>query len=206
MEIRLVGFDWYATASSHAYVIGFALVRGWRPIALPHAVRTLAVCQALLLRVHDALRRASLHGSRLARDQDEKTRDASCAILCPATPVMDAYRTAAVDASMQVSYVNAVMSGRGDAMEYFFERLPMPERPLPGAHLFHGVSPRVTISWRPTASDVILSRISREALAGAWRIAFDGDVLGYGFDEHVSWVREPSADEFSILRGARLIL
>src|SRR5688572_3153808 len=119
---------------------------------------------------------------------------------------MDAYRTPEppIDASPE-QYVRAVMRGQADAMEYFFERLALPERPLPHSHLFANASPRVTLSWRPTSSDFILSWISREALAGPWRITFDAEVLGYAFDEHVAWVSEPSSDQFAVLRGARLV-
>jgi hypothetical protein len=120
---------------------------------------------------------------------------------------MDAYRTPEppMDGNLG-QYVSAVMSSRADAMEYFFERLVMPPRPFPRAHLFANASPRVTLAWRPTPGDFLLSWISREALAGPWRITFDADVLGYAFDERVAWVREPSPDELAVLRGARLVL
>jgi hypothetical protein len=102
-----------------------------------------------------------------------------------------------VDRSVEQSFVSAVFSGRADAMKYFFDRIPMPPRQLPRSHLFNHASPRVTICWRPTRGDFILCSIADDSRAGAWRISFDSDVLGYAFDEHVSWEREPTSDELA---------
>ena len=102
-----------------------------------------------------------------------------------------------IKGSVEQSFVSAVFSGRADAMEYFFDRIPMPPRQLPRSHLFNHASRRVTICWRPTREDFILSWIARESLTGAWRISLDSDVLGYAFDEHVSWVPPRMSSLFS---------
>jgi hypothetical protein len=121
---------------------------------------------------------------------------------------MSAYRSVpeSLGGSVEEAFVRAVLGGRADRMEDCFARLRMPSRGLPRSHLFLRVSPRVSICWRPTSGDFLLSWISRETLAGPWRIALDDDVLGYAFDERISWVRDLSDDELALLRACRVLL